>query len=243
MLRLECEYLISVCVVDHIRFLDFMVVGGDLFLVPSVFVIESLVITIATHMYCENSLDRKMARNELILIFSFISIILLIFGVLFPGNWLFILSFGIEVGFCVFELLLQRPLSVETLVHHMCTIGSISFSLIRPSISINLLAFLNGSVVISNATTSLSRLLYHRTGSRFIKSRGLFVSWIVAVVFRLVSPVLCASVILTDLFLDPDRPEYSRIFSTSVLILVYLNFQLTAVLVSLWCRNRVQKLS
>jgi hypothetical protein len=216
----------------------------DLSIIPSVFVVTSAAVTgIGFHVF-PPSTDSKMVQSGLLIFWSLLSLILLGIGSITDSIILIVVSFGIEIGYCVFELIRvmamnrskKSPLPVETLVHHICTPIVICFSLLRPAIPIGLLAVLNGAVATSNGVTSLGRILYMSTGSIESKKFGLLTACITGVLCRLSVPMYVIGVIFSDLWQDQQRPEWTRIYATSLLMLMFLNCQLVYVLFRMYSR-------
>ena len=216
----------------------------DLSVVPSVFVITSAAVTgIGFHVFPPTT-DDKILQSGLLIFWSFVSLVLLISGSISDSLLPIIVSFGIEIGYCVFELVRvmavnrskKFPLPVDTLVHHVCTPLVICFSLFRPAIPIGLLAVLNGAIATSNGVTSLGRILYMNRGSMESKKSGLLAACSTGLVCRIAIPAYVMLVIFADLWQDKQRPEWTRLYASSLLMLMYLNCQLVYVLFRMYSR-------
>jgi hypothetical protein len=207
-------------------------------LVPSIFLLTCTAVCISAYM---SGLTRNKERKPLFLIAtSGLSIVLVCLGLWTKSDLFLFISFGIEIGICVFDLF-QQP-TPEVLVHHICTPTAICFSFFRPSISVSLLGILNGSICISNFVSSLCRLVHIRWRSLASKSNGLLTSFVCGLLFRIAAPGVIVSMILRDLWEDKERPDWARLYATSVLMLMYLNIQLVFTYFIAWRRSLSQGL-
>ena len=188
---------------------------------PSLMLLTSLSVVVIG---CWISKDSKI---QYLVATSTLSILLVVAGFFFTSDLLFIVSFGIEIGYCLFDLVVsdsRRRLGVEVLVHHTCSPVAIFLSLFRPNISLSLLGILNLSLSVSNVVTTVSRFLY-QSGKRIPKAQGLLVSCMCGFICRIAIPLYCVCVILSDLKRDRDRPEWARLYASSIMMLMYLNVQ------------------
>lgn len=192
-------------------------------LVPAIFVLVSLAMGLLGFWMIKP--DRESICIFLIST-STASLILLFSGVVFTQTVPIYVSFGIEIGSCVSDLFVGSIPTPDVFMHHVSTIIAISFSLFRDNISLEMLGVLNGSVCVSNLVASCSRLLYLRSCELRFKQRGLLLTTAVAVVCRVMIPGWIVFEILLDLYRDGDRPEWARLFATSLLMLMFLNLQL-----------------
>ena len=204
--------------------------SADVF--PSIVVIACLITTLAGFVVCrpppmakKRIYSRSDSELKFILVVSSIGAGMVALYLLAGGGSELVLlsAFSAEIGMCVFELLylgIHRRLPVDALVHHVCAPVSIALSLFT-SAEIGLLAKLSLSINVSNIVLTSSRLWWRRTRV------GLLVSLITCMACRIILPVYIVSQLVWAVVIDPNRPEWSRLYCTSMLMLTYLNCQLT----------------
>ena len=184
-------------------------------------------------LFCEpptlglKSFKRSTSETEFLLILSILTVVVVgVYGASRAEEWA-IIGFGIEIGVCCFELIyLRNRMSVDTLVHHICTPVAIVGSLSLPSVGVAMLAYLCGSLSVGNAIILTSKLM----ATSSTKRRGLLLSFLAGLVLRVVIPILIVLSLIVDIVSDASRPEWTRLYVTAMLMLLFLNVQLVVAL-------------
>ena len=146
-----------------------------------------------------------------------------------------LIGFSLEIGFCSFELIyLGRAsrLTVESLTHHVCTMFAIPMSLHVVRLPMGLLVQLSLSVAVGNAIICASKIIYRidDSGKKFEKKKfGIMVSYWSSVVYRILIPTVDVFWVLYHFFFHMttmERPGWTRLYLTSLLMLLALNYQM-----------------
>lgn len=155
---------------------------------------------------------------------------------LFTEIYVFVfIAFASEIAFCVWEsIYLGRSgrLPVESITHHICTIFAIFMSLYVPDIPLGLLVQLSLSVSVGNVIVCASKLMYRKSDRREqMKKIGISVSFWFSILYRIVIPTINVGWIMFHFFfrLDAlDRPGWTRLYLTFLLMLLALNYQMVS---------------
>jgi hypothetical protein len=135
-------------------------------------------------------------------------------------------AFAIEIFFCLFELVF-RPRTAEKVVHHIATPIAITCALIRGFPSPGILAILSFGINASNLVVAASKLTYLNRPQDVNKQNLLRLSFFCCFFGRVTIPLIFTFFILKNISLDSNRPDWSRLYATAVLMLLFLNLQLT----------------
>ena len=213
-------------------------------LFPSFFLLGILVISFSGFFTygMRTPFYQGMPRQLFLLIISAISVFLILLYIE-SGNDLFLISsFSIEIGICFFEFFLfSKTLSVDILVHHVCTPICIVGFLLWPVGRLNIyeLGILSLVTGISNIIVTLSKLVCLK--NPIYKKIGIQLSLYTCIVTRVIIPSIIVISIVTRVFKSPleERPEWTRVFLTAISILIFLNFRMTLNLSN--CFNKCLK--
>ena len=184
--------------------------------IPSILVVSSLAVCVLG--------SWLHSRTFHLLVLAATSLVLIVGGWIANSPLPILCSFGIEIGCCLFDFVSGAVGTPDVFMHHVSTPIAIGFSLLRPEISLWSLALLNFTVSLSNIVSSLCKLVYLK--NRTAKNRCLAVTIGAAILGRIFIPGFIVVGILTDLYRTEDRPGWTRLYVTSLLMLLYLNVQL-----------------
>lgn len=146
------------------------------------------------------------------------------------------MAFAIEIFVCFSELVFFKCYNVpEKLVHHVSAPVAIVCALIRGYPDINSLSILSFGINVSNLTVGVCKYSYLCKKPLARKEWLLFTSFALCLIGRVGVPSIFAFHILKDLI--HTRPEWARIYATCVLMLLYLNYQITFNLYSAFRRS------
>jgi hypothetical protein len=147
----------------------------------------------------------------------------------------FLVAFSIEIAFCLWESLYlgrSNRLPVESITHHVCTIFAIPISMYVTDLPLGLLVQLSLSVSSGNVVVCSSKLLYRKSPeSKRIKQIGIVISFWVSILYRILIPTVNVGWIMFHFFfrIDPgERPGWTRLYLTSLLMLLALNYQMVS---------------
>jgi hypothetical protein len=175
--------------------------------------------------------DEKLKQAKSIIITSSLSCLCILIG--FP-----MVAFAIEMFVCFSELVLLKCVNFpEKLVHHVSAPVAIACALTRGYPDIHSLSILSFGINVSNLTVGVCKFTYLGKKQPARKEGLLFLSFALCLIGRVGIPSIFAFHILKDLVLH-SRPEWARIYATCVLMLLYLNFQITFNLYSAFRQSR-----
>jgi len=148
--------------------------------------------------------------------------------ILCQSDMWYMLSFATEIGYCIWETyFLGRSgrLSIEFLIHHICTWASIPLSLLVDGMDVRVLVQLSLSVAIGNLIICASKLGVE--GGIFRKKFAKKFSFFSSILYRLMIPI--GNVVwITWCMLrksPSNGPGWMRLYLTSLWMLLGLNFQ------------------
>lgn len=171
---------------------------------------------------------RTISEDLFIFISSTLSAVLVISSLTTARQLPALTAFAIEISVCIFEVMYlsrKKRLSVESMVHHVCTPVAILCSLTRSGVDFRILAQLSLVTSLSNIIISGSKIMYLKI---FIKnSSGLTISLAACIAWRILGPAVLVTALVVEIMVDPGKPGWTRIYVTSLLLLLYLNGQLT----------------
>ena len=204
--------------------------------VPGLILAGSVGITGFGWIYCEpprlapKSHKRSDSETEFLLIISCLAIVAVLAYWFSDISEFAILAFGIEIGVCLFEATyLRARMSVDTMVHHVCTPVAIIGSLVRP-VPLSTLAVLCGSLAAGNGVILSSKVLYTKFGSDEFKRNGLLASFLAGSLLRVLVSLAIVLMLIAEVLGDAARPDWTRLYVTAMLMLIFLNCQLVAAL-------------
>ena len=211
---------------------------------PAIVVLVTVIVSLVGFVYCGWPLTpsvpskrpyRTTTELSFLLIISLIEIcsnsVFLVTG----SSIILLIGFSVEIAFCVFETIYLGKagrLAIESITHHVCTIFAIPMSLFVPRLSTGLLVQLSLSVAVGNAIICASKIIYRfdDSSSRFSKKEiGIFVSYWSSVLYRIIIPTVDVLWIMYHFFVNlhaSERPGWTRLYLTSLLMLLALNYQM-----------------
>ena len=138
-----------------------------------------------------------------------------------------VVAFASEICFCAYEMIFRRKeMSPEKILHHIATPISITCALVRGYPEKWTFAVVSFGINLSNGVVCGCKILHKR--KKFgNKKLLLFLSFLLCFGGRVCIPSTVSCLIFTDLFHEPNRPQWTRIYATCLLILLFLNFQIT----------------
>ena len=154
---------------------------------------------------------------------SIIELILISLSLIFDSPLFAVIAFSFEAGFCLFELFSGKCKNLPLIIHHVSTPMVIQFSLLLFELDYRLLAKLCLSFSVSTLIIAWSKK-FHLKDKKWIR-----VSFLSLILFRLIVPIQLIYVIAKLLW--ASRPEWTRLYFTSVLMLYSLNVQIA---IQLW---------
>ena len=150
---------------------------------------------------------------------SCFGIILICISLMFSVYQFALVAFSLEIGYCVFELIRtmhgNRPVLIQTLMHHVCTFVAIQCSLLCVWVDWRILAQLSFAFFLSGGFVAGSKWIYTRN------SRAKEISYWILLLYRLILPVPIIIYLLMNLL--TERPPWARLYATSILLLWTLN--------------------
>lgn len=171
---------------------------------------------------------RTISEDFFIFNSSAISAVLNIVSLITANQLPALTAFAIEISVSIFEAIYlsnNRRLSVESMVHHVCTPVAILCSLTRKGVDFRILAQLSLVTMLSNMAISGCKIMYLKN---FIQnSSGLTISLVACIAWRLSAPSVLVTALIVEIMVDPGKPGWTRIYVTSLLMLLYLNGHLT----------------